>query len=180
MELDGQRREVFYNYSGLVDDPFFHFTGLAIFQDLLYATEVGNVLRVFEIPNKSLIKSIGFPGEMKTMKFFHESLQPISQGPCDVSNGGCDEICINTKYGAECVCSQPSCTPVFRCPLTIANGKLVSQCDNRNGRSCDFTCNSGYIRATDNPVTCTELGEWSISSQDLCRLRNMSLFIAYN
>ncbi|XP_070532197.1 prolow-density lipoprotein receptor-related protein 1-like [Ptychodera flava] len=170
MEFDGQGREVFYNYSGLVDDPFFHFTGLAIFQDLLYATEVDNVLRVFEIPNKSLIKGINFPGEINAMKFFHESLQPISQGPCDVLNGGCDEICINTKYGAECVCSAIHCTTVFRCPLTIANGKLVSQCDNRNGHSCDFTCNSGYIRATDNPVTCTELGEWSISSQDLCRL----------
>ncbi|XP_070531541.1 pro-epidermal growth factor-like [Ptychodera flava] len=162
IDLDGQGREVFYNYSGLVDDPFFHFTGLAIFQDLLYATEVGNALRVFEIPNKSLIKSIGFPGEMKTMKFFHESLQPISQGPCDVSNGGCDEICINTKYGAECVCSQPSCTPGMNTiiaiipihnPITLANGKLVFQCDNINGRSSDFTCNSGYIRAIDNPVT---------------------------
>ncbi|XP_070532683.1 low-density lipoprotein receptor-related protein 6-like [Ptychodera flava] len=170
MEFDGQGRDVFYNYSGLVDGQNFHFTGLAIFQDLLYATEVGNILRVFEIPNKSLIKNIEYPGEMKTMKFFHESLQPISQGPCDVSNGGCDEICINTKYGAECVCSRPSCTPVFRCPLTISNGKLVSLCDNRNGHSCDFSCNSNYIRATNDSVTCTELGEWSISSQDLCRL----------
>ncbi|XP_070582315.1 pro-epidermal growth factor-like [Ptychodera flava] len=168
MQLDGQNREVFYNYTGLTNNPHFHYTGLAIFQDLLYITESGKTLRVFDKTSNDLIQSITFPGEIKTMKFFHESLQPLAQGPCAVLNEECDEICINTNYGAECVCSTSSCTPVYRCPLTIENGKLLAGCDNRNGHSCDYMCNIGYLRATDEPVTCMEPGEWSI--KELCRL----------
>ncbi|XP_070532331.1 low-density lipoprotein receptor-related protein 2-like isoform X2 [Ptychodera flava] len=170
IEFDGQGRETFYDYSSLASSPFSHFTGLAIFQDLLYITEAGNLLRVFDKKGKDIIRRLIFPSEINTMKFFHESLQPLAQGPCDVSNGGCDEICINTKYGAECVCSTLYCTPVFRCPHTIANGKLAAGCDNRNGQSCDFTCNIGYFRTTDQPVICTGVGEWNVSSNDLCRL----------
>ncbi|XP_070532332.1 pro-epidermal growth factor-like [Ptychodera flava] len=169
MQLDGQKREIFYNYSGLTDNPLFHFTGLAIFQDLLYASETGKTLRVFDKTSNDLIQSINYPGEIKTMKFFHESLQPLAEGPCAVLNEECDEICINTKYGAECVCSTSSCTPVYRCPLTIENGKLLAGCDNRNGHSCDFLCNTGYVRATNESVTCMVLGKWSIGSKELCR-----------
>ncbi|XP_070532359.1 low-density lipoprotein receptor-related protein 6-like [Ptychodera flava] len=168
MELDGQGRQVFSDFTDLQVDPF-EFKGLAIFQDLLYVTSTNGELRVFNIPNKEYKDGLIFSNEFTTMKFFHQSLQPLATGPCDVSNGDCDEICINTIDGAECVCSGLSCTPVFRCPLTIANGNLIPKCDNRNGHSCNFACNAGYMPAAEGQVTCTNSGEWSINSQAPCK-----------
>ncbi|XP_070532195.1 pro-epidermal growth factor-like [Ptychodera flava] len=107
-DLDGRRDEIFYDFSNSTVEHFY-FTGIAIFQDLLFVATVENSLSVFDMNDKSLIKSLNPPSKIVAMTFFHESLQPAAEGPCGDFND-CDEICINTKNGVECLCSQPSCT----------------------------------------------------------------------
>jgi hypothetical protein len=72
-------------------------------------------------------------------------------------------------------CHVPSCTlgvvvPVTTtprttvttpppCPNVIPNGQLAPTCVHHNGHTCQYTCNTGFIRAMSH-VTCLDNGQW--------------------
>ncbi|XP_070582001.1 low-density lipoprotein receptor-related protein 6-like [Ptychodera flava] len=148
------------------------FVGITAFQDFLYvAQKEPKHIVVYSLTKQTKVRTLSVKKEMTAIKFFHKSLQPLSSGPCDIENGGCDHVCINTKDGPECVCSDYQigvCTPEIRCPLNIPFGKMSDTCDNRNENSCHYLCFDEYVRITEQAVTCSESGEWSIPSDELC------------
>ncbi|XP_077986987.1 low-density lipoprotein receptor-related protein 2-like [Glandiceps talaboti] len=172
VNLNGLQRDVFQNFSEYQRSA--HFTGLTIFQGHLYVTEVDEkVLDVYDIHSKILIQWFNYHVHPTALKFFHTSLQPSTEGPCDLLNGDCAEICINTKYGAVCICSNTpaagNCTSAATCPLTIPNGQMSAECDNTEGNSCNIVCAEGYVPVTLDPVICTRSGDWEEGNENLCR-----------
>ncbi|XP_077865972.1 low-density lipoprotein receptor-related protein 2-like [Saccoglossus kowalevskii] len=167
VDFDGYDRTLFRMF---VHDSDVRFTGLTIFQDFMFVARYSEVsITIYEIESRQRVRVILPPTKPTTLKFFHSSLQPLDIGPCDTYIF-CDEICVNTRYGAECLCSEDSrgCQTVYRCPLTFANGSVTDGCDNRDGNSCQYSCEKGYFPTTNQPIVCQENGEWEIPASSLC------------
>ncbi|XP_070532341.1 low-density lipoprotein receptor-related protein 6-like isoform X2 [Ptychodera flava] len=171
VNFDGGERDQFMHF-----EPNAQFTGITVFQDFMFVGERTNrQIYIVNIPQKRRVRAITLAQEPTAVKFFHQSLQPINgePNPCDFFNGGCDQICINTDHGAECLCERPSysiCTVVYRCPMTIPNGRMVDTCENTNGNRCRYTCDPGYVATRTTDVLCTDAGDWDVrGGEELCK-----------
>ncbi|XP_077998826.1 uncharacterized protein LOC144451797 [Glandiceps talaboti] len=155
-------------------------TGLTIFQDHIYWTGQQQIMDFNHVAHRE-VGSITVSSSPKAILAFERSKQALSPGPCDIQNGNCDEICIPTTAGAECVCSQPqspTCTSVARCTMEIFSGSMTGSCINTPGYTCRFQCNDYFVPTTVSGVLCQENGEWDIDTNTLCKLDiNLQFFL---
>ncbi|XP_077989412.1 low-density lipoprotein receptor-related protein 4-like [Glandiceps talaboti] len=146
--------------------------GISIFQDHIYWTDQQ---QVHDFDHKAS-KEVGvttIDGSPRVVLAFDKSRQVLSFGPCDIDNGDCDEICIPSSAGAECVCSQPrrsTCTPVVRCPMEFFSGSMTASCVNIPGFECYFRCDDGFIATTASGLHCQDDGTWDTDTNTLCKL----------
>ncbi|XP_077865987.1 uncharacterized protein LOC144353300 [Saccoglossus kowalevskii] len=167
VDFDGNNRENFIFYTS---EDKTEFSGLTIFQDFLFVARYdAKKISIYEIGSHDHIRSIYVESKITALTFFHKSIQPLSNAPCDLY-GTCGGICINTIHGTECLCSEdiPECLTVYRCPLTFNGGSVLGACDNRDGNSCIYSCDAGYFATTKQSVMCQENGEWNIPTESLC------------
>ncbi|XP_077986159.1 low-density lipoprotein receptor-related protein 2-like [Glandiceps talaboti] len=75
VSFDGYDRQKFMDLSMI------KFAGLSIFQDILYVA-YKNILEIYDINSKTKIRSLVSTTNIVSIKFFHESLQPIAPGTC--------------------------------------------------------------------------------------------------
>nr|XP_006822973.1 PREDICTED: low-density lipoprotein receptor-related protein 4-like [Saccoglossus kowalevskii] len=102
MDLDGNGLTRITNEGG---ETFF---GVAIFQDQLYWTIPSTrCIGQYDLSNVVQAEFAQLPVAPQVIMAYDKTKQQLSSGSCDVANGGCDEICIPTDAGPECLCSLP-------------------------------------------------------------------------
>lgn len=98
---------------------------------------------------------------------------------CSISNGGCQQQCIDTPQGHICACWEGfrlgpnnTCVDIDECQIP---GSCSQYCENRQG-GFNCSCLSGYVQDTDDKTRCVavdrELGIIFVQKKDI-RLTNM-------
>ncbi|XP_070581303.1 low-density lipoprotein receptor-related protein 4-like [Ptychodera flava] len=165
INTDGDQREIL---TTIQYDVF----SITIFQDHLFWTEQDNIVDYSHVQDKR-IQVFRTGSSPDTIVAFDKSKQVLTPGPCDILNGGCDEICAPSAFGAECVCSQSasqSCSVVIRCPLEFFSGSMTASCVNTPGNSCRFKCDDYFVATTVDTPSCQDNGEWNMDTSTLCKL----------
>ncbi|XP_070556143.1 low-density lipoprotein receptor-related protein 4-like [Ptychodera flava] len=146
--------------------------GLTIFQDHVYWSEADYLNDFSHVAGKQVARRRldSSPGAVLA---FDKSKQTLAPGPCDIRNGGCDEICAPTTSGAECLCSRAensSCSAVIRCPRIFFSGEMTEDCVNTPGNTCQFQCDQYFRATTASGPVCQGTGAWDLDMDSLCVL----------
>ncbi|XP_077986695.1 low-density lipoprotein receptor-related protein 6-like isoform X2 [Glandiceps talaboti] len=168
VDFEGNDRQNF-----AVFEPNAQFSGITIFQDFLFLAETEETqIIIYDLTNKRRLRIITLSEKPTALKFFHQSLQPLSEAAdqCDTFTCRADQICINTNNGAECLCPRRSrrCIPVRRCPLEMLNGRMNDNCVNLNGQYCSAICDDGYRQLKRIAPRCAADGQWNTNIDGLC------------
>ncbi|XP_070556145.1 low-density lipoprotein receptor-related protein 4-like isoform X2 [Ptychodera flava] len=127
--------------------------GLTLFQDHLYWTEPHHLVDFSHASNKLVARKRldSFPTAVLA---FDKSKQTLTPGPCDIGNGGCDEICAPSFSGAECLCSQAE-NLFHRTDVTNDDFLLVADVETGtlNGKIYHINLRSPTFKYTSLPLT---------------------------
>ncbi|XP_006815762.1 low-density lipoprotein receptor-related protein 6 [Saccoglossus kowalevskii] len=73
------------------------------------------------------------------IKYYHESRQPRHENACGVDNGGCDQLCVSSNGGHQCLCTYDF--------IAAPNGKCVPDDHVMPGHQIIFATNSSICSA---------------------------------
>eukprot|EP00058_Branchiostoma_floridae_P017898 XP_002603387.1 hypothetical protein BRAFLDRAFT_80380 [Branchiostoma floridae] len=159
--------------------------GIAVYKDFNFWTDRTN--RTVSIGLRSTLeKTVQLQTTPHSVRVFDGSEQPLSRGPCDLQNGGCNELCLPTTTDRKvCACAEghqlkpdrltcfnpanvpktTSCTKDTLPPVT--NGEFGRCPVTANVMKCYVVCRPNY-RPTARTITCLPDGNWNITTEYAC------------
>ncbi|XP_077993538.1 uncharacterized protein LOC144447400 [Glandiceps talaboti] len=92
----------------ILQQPGAQFFDIEIFQDYIFWTEWGTSHDI-HFANKetnSYSRGVSHAGTAYGLRTYDETRQPLGTGPCDINNGGCQQLCLpRSTSGYICDCS---------------------------------------------------------------------------
>ncbi|KAK3087954.1 hypothetical protein FSP39_012741 [Pinctada imbricata] len=129
---------------------------LMIYEDYAIWTHGRSFINAASIHKSSSVVKLNVTsyGDLTAMAIYDPSMQKIKRGPCDVMNGGCDQICLPTKEGGrvcQCDYGYSLSTNGTSCVTDPIDNNFLVVADHTHGRIYQISLLNKRVTAIDIP-----------------------------